>query len=99
MLMVCHHLSRNIAEDVAFADSRIRAETVAAEDVLQDDGSISIISSDSQAMGRIGEVVSRTWRTAGKMRTLRGPLAGEDTSRKFDNHRVKRYIAKYTINP
>lgn len=99
MLMVCHHLSRNIAEDVAFADSRIRAETVAAEDVLQDDGSISIISSDSQAMGRIGEVVSRSWRTAGKMRTMRGHLAGEDTVRKRDNERVKRYVAKYTINP
>lgn len=99
MLMVCHHLSKNIAEDVAFADSRIRAETVAAEDVLQDDGSISIISSDSQAMGRIGEVVTRTWRTAGKMKEVRGHLAGDDTKHKRDNERVKRYVAKYTINP
>lgn len=99
MLMVCHHLSRDIAEDVAFADSRIRAETVAAEDVLQDDGSISIISSDSQAMGRIGEVVTRTWRTAAKMKEMRGSLEGEDTERKRDNERVKRYVAKYTVNP
>jgi urease len=99
MLMVCHHLSRNIAEDVAFADSRIRAETVAAEDVLQDDGSISIISSDSLAMGRIGEVVARTWRTAAKMRSVRGHLAGEDAEKKRDNYRVRRYVAKYTINP
>lgn len=99
MLMVCHHLSRDIAEDVAFADSRIRAETVAAEDVLQDDGSISIISSDSLAMGRIGEVVARTWRTAAKMREFRGPLKGEDEKLKRDNERVKRYVAKYTINP
>lgn len=115
MLMVCHHLSRDIAEDVAFADSRIRAETVAAEDVLQDQGAISILSSDSQAMGRIGEVVARTWRTAAKMRTLRGPLkesnssSGSDGSGATpavtddepgrDNGRVKRYVAKYTINP
>lgn len=81
----------------AFAESRIRAETVAAEDVLHDQGAISIISSDSQAMGRIGEVVSRTWRTAAKMRTHRGPLKGDADGR--DNNRVKRYIAKYTINP
>jgi len=103
MLMVCHHLSRDIVEDVAFADSRIRAETVAAEDVLQDDGAISMISSDSQAMGRIGEVVSRTWRTAAKMRDFRGPLtgkgAGEEDSEGRDNFRAKRYVAKYTINP
>jgi urease len=99
MLMVCHHLSKNIAEDVAFADSRIRAETVAAEDVLQDDGSISIISSDSQAMGRIGEVITRTWRTAGKMKEVRGSLEGEDAKWKRDNERVKRYVSKYTINP
>ncbi|PWN24213.1 putative urease [Microstroma glucosiphilum] len=98
MLMVCHHLSKDIAEDVAFADSRIRAETVAAEDVLHDSGAISIISSDSQAMGRIGEVVSRTWRTAAKMRSLRGQLA-EDKGSDADNFRVKRYVSKYTVNP
>lgn len=97
MLMVCHHLDRSIPEDIAFADSRIRAETVAAEDVLQDTGAISIISSDSLAMGRIGEVVSRTWRTAAKMRDVRGPLEGDVEGR--DNERVKRYIAKYTVNP
>ncbi|KAK0546492.1 Urease [Tilletia horrida] len=102
MLMVCHHLSRDIVEDVAFADSRIRAETVAAEDVLQDDGAISMISSDSQAMGRIGEVVSRTWRTAAKMRDVRGPLVskdGQSDQEGNDNFRVKRYVSKYTINP
>ncbi|PWN51263.1 putative urease [Violaceomyces palustris] len=104
MLMVCHHLSKDIAEDVAFADSRIRAETVAAEDVLQDNGAVSMISSDSQAMGRIGEVVSRTWRTAAKMREMRGPLREPDLpdggdAPGADNNRVKRYIAKYTINP
>ncbi|KAK0556270.1 Urease [Tilletia horrida] len=103
MLMVCHHLSRDIVEDVAFADSRIRAETVAAEDVLQDQGAISIISSDSQAMGRIGEVVSRTWRTAAKMRDVTGPLKGpgegEQDAEGKDNFRVKRYVSKYTINP
>ncbi|CAD6974164.1 unnamed protein product [Tilletia controversa] len=103
MLMVCHHLSRDIVEDVAFADSRIRAETVAAEDVLQDEGAISMISSDSQAMGRIGEVVSRTWRTAAKMRDLKGPLQGkgegEQDAEGRDNFRVKRYVSKYTINP
>ncbi|KAG5646291.1 Urease [Asterophora parasitica] len=99
MLMVCHHLDRNIPEDLAFAESRIRAETVAAEDVLHDSGAISIISSDSQAMGRVAEVVSRTWRTASKMKEFRGPLTslGDDDSK--DNARVKRYIAKYTINP
>lgn len=97
MLMVCHHLDRSIPEDIAFAESRIRAETVAAEDVLHDLGGISMISSDSQAMGRIGEVVSRTWRTASKMREFTGPLKGEKEG--SDNLRVKRYIAKYTINP
>lgn len=99
MLMVCHHLDKSIPEDVAFAESRIRAETVAAEDVLHDTGAISMISSDSQAMGRVGEVASRTWRTASKLKDFRGPLAElNDTSEK-DNGRVKRYIAKYTINP
>ncbi|ORX36344.1 hypothetical protein BD324DRAFT_489307 [Kockovaella imperatae] len=97
MLMVCHHLDKSIPEDIAFADSRIRAETVAAEDVLQDTGAISMISSDALAMGRIGEVVARTWRTAAKMREMRGPLDGDIDGR--DNERVKRYIAKYTINP
>ncbi|KAF9513034.1 hypothetical protein BS47DRAFT_1376824 [Hydnum rufescens UP504] len=99
MLMVCHHLDRSIPEDLAFAESRIRAETVAAEDVLHDTGAISMISSDSQAMGRVGEVVTRTWRTASKMRSVRGPLAelGDEEGR--DNGRVKRYIAKYTVNP
>lgn len=97
MLMVCHHLDKSIPEDIAFADSRIRAETVAAEDVLQDTGAISMISSDSQAMGRIGEVVARTWRTAAKMREVRGCLEGDIEGR--DNERVKRYIAKYTVNP
>ena len=95
--MVCHHLSKAIPEDIAFADSRIRAETVAAEDVLQDTGAISMISSDSQAMGRIGEVVSRTWRTADKMKSVRGILEGDAEGR--DNERVKRYVSKYTINP
>lgn len=99
MLMVCHHLDKNIDEDVKFAESRIRAETIAAEDMLQDLGAISMISSDSQAMGRVGEVVSRTWRTASKMREFKGPLESlKDTDVK-DNGRVKRYIAKYTINP
>ncbi|ORY73615.1 urease [Leucosporidium creatinivorum] len=97
MLMVCHHLDRSIPEDIAFAESRIRAETVAAEDVLLDKGAISMISSDAQAMGRIGEVVSRTWRTASKMKEFTGPLEGEKEG--SDNERVKRYIAKYTINP
>jgi len=95
--MVCHHLDKSIPEDLAFAESRIRAETVAAEDVLHDTGAISMISSDSQAMGRVGEVVSRTWRTASKMREFRGPLADDCDGK--DNARVKRYIAKYTINP
>jgi urease alpha subunit len=97
MLMVCHHLDRSIPEDIAFADSRIRAETVAAEDVLQDTGAISVISSDALAMGRVGEVIARTWRTAAKMRDVRGPLKGDIEGR--DNNRVKRYIAKYTVNP
>jgi urease subunit alpha len=96
MLMVCHHLSPKVAEDVAFADSRIRPETIAAEDVLHDLGAISMMSSDSQAMGRIGEVICRTWQTADKMKKERGPLAGDGAA---DNQRVKRYIAKYTINP
>ena len=98
MLMECHHLDPNIPEDVAFADSRIRRETIAAEDILHDLGAISMISSDSQAMGRIGEVVCRTWQTAHKMRIQRG-LLPEDQERGTDNFRVKRYIAKYTINP
>lgn len=97
MLMVCHHLDKNIPEDIQFADSRIRAETIAAEDVLHDTGAISMMSSDSQAMGRIGEVVARTWRTASKMKDVRGPLPGEKEG--VDNERVKRYISKYTINP
>lgn len=98
MLMECHHLDPNIPEDVAFADSRIRRETIAAEDILHDIGAISMISSDSQAMGRIGEVICRTWQTAHKMRVQRG-LLPEDKERGTDNFRVKRYIAKYTINP
>lgn len=97
MLMVCHHLDPAIAEDIAFAESRIRRETIAAEDILHDLGAFSMMSSDSQAMGRVGEVVIRTWQTAHKMKVQRGPLA-EDTERN-DNFRVKRYIAKYTINP
>jgi urease len=97
--MVCHHLDKSIPEDLAFAESRIRAETVAAEDVLHDVGAISMISSDSQAMGRVGEVVSRTWRTASKMRSLRGPLTTLGDAEGRDNARVKRYVAKYTINP
>ncbi|KAL0357790.1 UNVERIFIED_CONTAM: Urease [Sesamum calycinum] len=97
MLMVCHHLDKDIKEDVAFAESRIRAETIAAEDILHDMGAISIISSDSQAMGRIGEVICRTWQTAHKMKLLRGPL--ESNPPENDNLRIKRYIAKYTINP
>ncbi len=97
MLMVCHHLDSRIAEDVAFADSRIRPETIAAEDVLHDLGVISMISSDSQAMGRVGEVIVRTWQTADKMKRQRGRLDGETGD--HDNARVKRYIAKYTINP
>jgi len=97
MLMVCHHLDPSIAEDVAFAESRIRRETIAAEDILHDLGAFSMISSDSQAMGRVGEVVIRTWQTAHKMKVQRGPL--ESDSERNDNHRLKRYIAKYTINP
>ncbi|NJO10249.1 MAG: urease subunit alpha [Leptolyngbyaceae cyanobacterium SL_1_1] len=97
MLMVCHHLSPSIPEDVAFAESRIRRETIAAEDILHDLGAFSMIASDSQAMGRVGEVIIRTWQTAHKMKLQRGPL-GEDSDRN-DNYRAKRYIAKYTINP
>ncbi len=98
MLMVCHHLDKNIPEDVAFADSRIRPETIAAEDVLHDMGVFSMMSSDSQAMGRPGEVITRTWQTAHKMKQERGPLP-EDEGHDNDNFRAKRYVAKYTINP
>jgi urease subunit alpha len=97
MLMVCHHLNSQVPEDVAFAESRIRPETIAAEDVLHDLGVFSMLSSDSQAMGRVGEVVTRTWQTAHKMKVQRGPLSQD--SERNDNFRVKRYIAKYTINP
>ncbi len=97
MLMVCHHLDANLPEDVAFAESRIRGETIAAEDILHDLGAISIISSDSQAMGRIGEVVTRTWQTADKMKQQRGKLPEDSAGN--DNARIKRYVAKYTINP
>ncbi|MEW9700663.1 urease subunit alpha [Paenibacillus sp. SI8] len=97
MLMVCHHLDSRIPEDVAFADSRIRPETIAAEDILHDLGVFSMISSDSQAMGRVGEVIIRTWQTADKMKKQRGPLAPD--TEENDNFRIKRYIAKYTINP
>jgi len=97
MLMVCHHLDPAIPEDVAFADSRIRRETIAAEDILHDLGAFSMLSSDSQAMGRVGEVITRTWQTAHKMKLQRGPLAPDPD--RHDNFRVKRYIAKYTINP
>ncbi|WP_307987679.1 urease subunit alpha [uncultured Pseudomonas sp.] len=97
MLMVCHHLDPSIAEDVAFAESRIRRETIAAEDILHDLGAFSMISSDSQAMGRVGEVISRTWQTADKMKKQRGPLPEDAPGN--DNFRAKRYIAKYTINP
>ncbi len=97
MLMVCHHLNPQVPEDVAFAESRIRPETIAAEDILHDMGVLSMLSSDSQAMGRVGEVVIRTWQTAHKMKVQRGPLK-EDSSRN-DNYRAKRYVAKYTINP
>eukprot|EP01134_Creolimax_fragrantissima_P007226 CFRG7226T1 len=99
MLMVCHHLDRRIAEDVKFAESRIRGETIMAEDILHDLGAISMMSSDSQAMGRVGEVISRTWQTASKMKQQRGRLTEETMGRKNDNVRVKRYISKYTINP
>ena len=97
MLMVCHHLDPNIAEDVAFAESRIRRETIAAEDILHDLGAFSMIASDSQAMGRVGEVITRTWQTAHKMKVQRGALSSDPAE--HDNFRVKRYIAKYTINP
>ena len=97
MLMVCHHLDPSIPEDVAFADSRIRKESIAAEDILQDLGAISMIASDSQAMGRVGEMICRTWQTAHKMKVQRGPLP-EDSERN-DNYRARRYVAKYTINP
>jgi urease subunit alpha len=96
MLMVCHHLDASIPEDLAFAESRIRKETIAAEDILHDIGALSMMSSDSQAMGRLGEVITRTWQTADKMKQQRGSLKGDHRA---DNHRVKRYIAKYTINP
>ena len=101
--MVCHHLSSSIPEDVAFAESRIRAETIAAEDIMHDIGAMSMISSDSQAMGRVGEVISRTWQTADKMKRQRGLLPEDEKASHpdgpADNNRVKRYIAKYTINP
>jgi len=97
MLMVCHHLDASIAEDLAFAESRIRKETIAAEDILHDLGAISMMSSDSQAMGRVGEVILRTWQTAHKMKVQRGKLEGE--SDRNDNLRIKRYVAKYTVNP
>ena len=97
MLMVCHHLDPNLPEDVAFAESRIRGETIAAEDILHDLGAISMMSSDSQAMGRIGEVITRTWQTADKMKQQRGRLPEEKGGN--DNFRIKRYISKYTINP
>jgi urease subunit alpha len=106
MLMVCHHLDAGIAEDLAFAESRIRRETIAAEDVLHDLGAISMMSSDSQAMGRVGEVILRTWQTAHKMKGQRGwlaPAAGQGPAvqheHRNDNWRVKRYVAKYTVNP
>jgi urease len=97
MLMVCHHLDKSIHEDLAFAESRTRVETVAAEDVLHDKGAISMINSDSQAMYRVGEVVSRTWRTAAKLKDFKGPLTVLDTENS-DNGRVKKCVAKYTIN-
>jgi len=97
MLMVCHHLDPSIPEDLAFAESRIRKETIAAEDILHDLGALSMMSSDSQAMGRIGEVIIRTWQTADKMKKQRGALPGETGAN--DNKRIKRYVAKYTINP
>src|SRR5213075_1333412 len=97
MLLVCHHLNSQVPEDVAFAESRIRPETMAAEDVLHDLGAISMMSSDSQAMGRVGEVIARTWQTAHKIREQRGRLSGERGDN--DNLRIRRYVAKYTINP
>jgi urease subunit alpha len=96
MLMVCHHLNPSVPEDLAFAESRIRPSTIAAEDVLHDMGAISIIGSDSQAMGRVGEVIMRTWQTAHAMKRRRGALPGDDST---DNHRTRRYVAKYTICP
>ncbi|KAI5893151.1 urease [Schizophyllum commune H4-8] len=99
MIMVAHNLDRDVHEDIALAESRIRGETMAAEDVLHDQGAISIITSDSQAMGRVGEVISRTWRTASKMKDLRGPLTSLGDDRTKDNGRVKRFVSKYTINP
>src|SRR5947208_6381510 len=101
MLMVCHHLDKNIPEDVAFAESRIRGETIAAEDVLHDLGAISMMSSDSQAMGRVGEVIARTWQTAHVMKAARGALADDAAAvgAESDNVRIRRYLAKYTINP
>jgi len=96
MLMVCHHLDKNLPEDVAFAESRIRGETIAAEDILHDIGAFSVMGSDSQAMGRVGEVITRTWQTASKMKDQRGWLPGDTDD---DNNRIKRYVAKYTINP
>jgi urease subunit alpha len=98
MVMVCHHLNPRVPEDVAFAESRIRRETVAAEDVLHDMGAISVMGSDSQGMGRVGETISRTWQVAAHMKDERGPLP-EDSGSDNDNFRIKRYIAKYTINP
>ena len=97
MLMVCHHLNPNVPEDLAFAESRIRPQTIMAEDILHDTGVLSIIASDSQAMGRVGEVIMRTWQTADKMKRQRGALLGD--SARNDNTRIKRYVAKYTINP
>lgn len=98
MLMTCHHLSKDIPEDISFAESRIRAETIGAEDILHDIGAISMVSSDSQAMGRVGEVILRTWNTAQHNKVYRGFLP-EDEGTGADNHRVKRYVSKYTINP
>src|SRR5213082_4235080 len=97
MLMVCHHLDPGIPEDLAFAESRIRKETIAAEDILHDLGALSMMSSDSQAMGRIGEIIIRTWQTADKIKRQRGALPGDTAG--DDNRRIKRYVAKYTINP
>ena len=97
MLMVCHHLDPGIAEDIAFAESRIRRETIAAEDILHDLGALSMFSSDSQAMGRVGEVITRTWQTAHKMKLQRGSLSPDTVG--YDNFRVRRYVSKYTINP
>ena len=98
MVMVCHHLNPDVPEDVAFAESRVRAETIAAEDVLHDIGAVSMMATDSQAMGRMGELISRTWQTADKMKRQRGPLP-QDADSGNDNHRIRRYLAKYTINP